>query len=209
MRRNATLTISAALALLAAPAWAQPSDKPAPEKPAAPPEKPITQKDVGAVDVATTPITDLNIKKDEIPQVLLTAQAKPYDTADLGRCSQIAAAVGELDTVLGEDIDLPQTEGKRFSPGRVAQSVVGSFFIPFRGVVREISGANAQQRQVQVAIQAGIARRSFLKGLGQAKGCRYPARSVKPEVWAEHVRAAEALAASDAAKKETPASSSE
>lgn len=189
-------TAFAALALFACPALAQTADKPATQ-----PEKPITQKDVGAVDVAATPITDLNIRKDEIPQILLAAQAKPYDTADLGRCSQIAAAVGELDTVLGEDIDLPQVESRRVSPGRVAQSVVGSF-IPFRGVVREISGANAQQRQVQAAIQAGIARRSFLKGMGQAKGCRYPARSVTPEVWAERVKAAEALAASEAAEKD-------
>lgn len=187
MRKSAILTVSA-LALLAAPALADPA------------EKPITQKDVDAVDVATTPITDLNIRKDEIPPVLLTAQTKPYDTADLGRCGQIAAAVGELDAVLGDDIDLPQVEGRRVSPGRVAQSVVGSL-IPFRGVVREISGANAQQRQVQAAIQAGVARRSFLKGLGQAKGCRYPARSVTPEIWAERVKAAEALAQADDKKK--------
>ena len=186
MRRCATLMVSA-LALLAAPALAQPADKP------------ITKKDVGAVDVATTPITDLNIRKEEIPQVLLTAQTKPYDTANLGRCSQIAAAVGELDGILGDDIDLPQTEGRRVSPGRVAQSVVGSF-IPFRGVVREISGANAQQRQLQAAIQAGVARRAFLKGVGQAKGCRYPARSVTPEVWAERVKANEQPADKDDAK---------
>jgi hypothetical protein len=78
--------------------------------------------------------------------------------------------------VLGDDIDMPQADGQRTSPGRMAQSVVGSF-IPFRGVIREISGANEHDRKLQTAILAGVARRSFLKGTGQAKGCRYPARA--------------------------------
>ncbi|MGG2005328.1 hypothetical protein [Novosphingobium resinovorum] len=48
-------------------------------------------------------------------------------------------------------------------------------FIPFRGLIREVSGANAQDRKVNAAIQAGLTRRGFLKGVGSAKGCRYPA----------------------------------
>lgn len=162
------------LALAASPALARSQDKP------------VTDKSVDAVDVATTPMTDLNIRKDEIPTVLLIAQTSPYDIAQMGRCSQIAAAVGELDALLGDDIDLPQKGEERISPGRVAQSVVGSF-IPFRGVVREISGANDQRRRMDAAIQAGVARRAFLKGYGQAKGCRYPARAVTAEVYAQRV----------------------
>ena len=82
----------------------------------------------------------------------------------------------ELYAVLGEDLDLPQADSTGVSTGRVAQWVVGSF-IPFRGLIREISGANSQERKIGTAIQAGIARRSFLKGVGQAKGCHYPARA--------------------------------
>lgn len=140
------------------------------------PDKPITDRDVKAGDVVTTPVSDLNLKKEAIPPLLLKAQERPYDTASLKRCDQIAAAVGELDAVLGDDVDLPEGSGDKLSAGRVAQAAVGSF-IPFRGLIREVSGANEQQRKVQAAVTAGIARRAFLKGYGEARACRYPARS--------------------------------
>jgi hypothetical protein len=174
-----------ALILLAQPALGREDDEPEPAKPT----QPLANRDVGAMDVAKTPITDLNIHKNEIPQLLLDAQASPYNTAGLGRCSQIAAAVGEFDAVLGQDVDLPANATPRVSPGRVAQSVVGSF-IPFRGIVRELSGANAQDRALQYAIQSGLARRAFLKGYGEAKGCRYPARSATRAEWNEQLAAA-------------------
>jgi hypothetical protein len=126
--------------------------------------------------VAETPVTDLNITKKHIPLVLVAAEQHPYTLSGIGSCQRLTSAIHELNAVLGDDFDLPHGGGKRTSPGRVAQSVVGSF-IPFRGVIREVSGANAHDREMQAAILAGVARRSFLKGIGQAKGCRYPARS--------------------------------
>jgi hypothetical protein len=86
----------------------------------------------------------------------------------------------------------------------MAQSVVGSL-MPFRGIVREISGANDQRRKVQAAIEAGYARRAFLKGVGQERGCRYPARSATREVWDRRVAEIEAAKAAkdhDRDKKE-------
>ena len=149
---------------------------------AAQPDKPVTQREVTPVDIVTTPANDLNLRRSEIPALLLTAQEKPYDLDGLKRCAGLAAAVGELDAVLGEDIDLPG-EASREGPnaGKLAVWAVGSF-IPFRGAIREISGANAQQRRMQEAIRAGFARRAFLKGVGEAKGCRYPARSATPSI---------------------------
>lgn len=137
-------------------------------------ERPITDGDPSAVDVAKTPVTDLNIAKDEIPQILIDATAKPYDLTGLGTCAAIADAVTQLDTVLGPDLDLPQSERDRISAGRVAKWVVASF-IPFRGLIREISGANDHQRKVRAAIQAGMTRRGFLKGIGTTRKCKYPA----------------------------------
>ncbi len=151
---------------------------------AAEPEKPMNDRDVSASDVATTPLSDLNIKKGEIPQLLITAQEKPYDLSGISRCSQFAAAVGELDAVLGEDIDIAAVKNNRTSAGKVAQSVVGAF-IPFRGVIRELSGANSQDRKIQTAIYAGSVRRAFLKGVGQQRGCRYPARSATAQIIAQ------------------------
>jgi hypothetical protein len=144
-------------------------------------EKPVRERDASAKDVATTPITDLNLRKDEIPTVLTNATQQAYGLSGISTCSQIAAAVEELDAALGPDIDLPQNSSNRIRGGRVAQSVVGSF-IPFRGVIREVSGANNRDRELNSAIMAGVARRAFLKGTGQARNCRYPARSAALEV---------------------------
>lgn len=138
-------------------------------------DKPITEDSPDAMDVAKTPVTDLNIDKQEIPQLLIAAQREPYSLGGLGRCSQLIAAVEQLDDLLGADIDLPQEERDRINAGRVAKTVVGSL-IPFRGLIREVSGANEHDRKVRAAIQAGLARRGFLKGVGQSRGCRYPAR---------------------------------
>jgi hypothetical protein len=187
--RKLTVTVLSALALLAAPAAARQPDTAdnagKPDKA----EKPVTEKDVTAEDVVATPVTDLNLKKDEIPPLLVAAEQRPYTLRGLASCQQIAGAVHELDAVLGEDIDLPQNGGKRTSPGRVAQSVIGAF-IPFRGVIRELSGANAHDRQLQAAILAGVARRSFLKGIGQGRGCRYPARAATLEVFNQRLATA-------------------
>ena len=52
--------------------------------------------------------------------------------------------------------------------------------IPFRGWVRKLSGAERYSKQVLDAITAGIIRRAYLKGLGQAKGCTAPAAPLPP-----------------------------
>lgn len=160
--------------ILAAPAPLLAQEAKPPE-----PEKPITERSPTMGDAVTTPVSDLNLKKDPIPPLLIAAQDRPYDLAGLRRCSDISAAVRELDAMLGPDLDLPQETGRKTSAGSVAQAAVGSF-IPFRGLIREISGANDSQRRLQTAIQAGIARRSFLKGIGTARGCRYPAGPASP-----------------------------
>jgi hypothetical protein len=153
-----------AVALLAAPALASE------------PATPVAPKDISAGDVAATPAVDLNLKHTEIPALLTAALEEPYSLTGLGSCRRLAAAIGELDGVLGDDVDMPAEDGKRVRPGQVARSVVRGF-IPFGGVIREISGANGHERQLQTAIASGVARRSFLKGTGQARGCAYPARS--------------------------------
>jgi hypothetical protein len=150
-------------------------------------EKAITNRDPNAMDVAKTPIDDLNVGRDrEIPSLLIAATGEPYTLKGLGKCRQLAGAIQELDEVLGPDIDLPASERERISAGRVGKWVVASF-IPFRGLIREVSGANAQDRKVNAAIQAGLTRRGFLKGVGASKGCRYPASPAPASVVQAHL----------------------
>lgn len=178
--RASLIILLAGIALASTPALAAQPDKSEPVK-TEDAAKPLTDRDVSATDVVATPMSDLNLRKTDIPTLLLLAQDQPYDLSGLRRCPQIAAAVGDLDAVLGDDLDVPQDEKNGMSAGRVAQAAVGAF-IPFRGLIREISGANGQDRKLQAAIYAGTARRSFLKGVGEARGCRYPARSATPAV---------------------------
>jgi len=165
-------------------------------------DKPITNRDPGIEDVAKTPINDLNVGRDnEIPAVLITATQTPYALDGMRKCSRIIEAVEELDSILGPDLDLPQDQRARISAGRLAKTVVASF-IPFRGIIREISGANDQDRKVAAAIQAGLARRGFLKGVGAARGCKYPGSPATAKIIAQYEAE---LAAEDARIKEEKA----
>lgn len=44
--------------------------------------------------------------------------------------------------------------------------------IPFRGLVREVTGAAPAERRLQAAISTGLARRGFLRGMATTKGCK-------------------------------------
>lgn len=140
----------------------------------------VAQPNVKAEDVVTTPLDTLNIKKEEIPPILIAAREGTYDLGGLRSCRAIGAEIVQLDAVLGPDIDIAaektRDEKRGNAVGQVARSVINSF-IPFNGMIREVTGAASRERQWQVALYAGASRRAFLKGYGQARNCRYPARS--------------------------------
>jgi predicted AAA+ superfamily ATPase len=115
----------------------------------------------------------------EIPPKLLEIQEAPYSLAGLGRCAAIIREVEELDVVLGADVneqvDKSRGEKREETAGRVVGTIAGSV-IPFRGLIGEITGANAERRRYALAVYAGTVRRGFLKGVGLERGCRAPAR---------------------------------
>lgn len=140
---------------------------------------------------AVTPLNDLNLVHDKIPPVLIAAQKSPYGAPADPTCAGLKAEILLLDAALGADLDTPghhndrhllekgKAEAERTAVGYVrsaAESV-----IPYRGWVRKLSGAERFSQQVTRAIAAGIVRRAFLKGLGQAQGCAVPAAPMGPE----------------------------
>lgn len=131
-----------------------------------------------AMDVATTPANDLNLKKTKIPKELQEIEQAPYSLDGIRSCGDIRNAVKRLDKVLGDDLDVVEEDSKadkrRKTAGSIGKSLVGGL-IPFRGLVREITGAAAEQRRYDQAVYAGVVRRSFLKGIGKQRGCRFPA----------------------------------
>lgn len=129
-----------------------------------------------ATEVAKTPLRDLNIDGRDIPEVLQIAARDPYATQGMEGCNALVTAIADLDTVLGADFDIAEDDGSiRLSEGRIGQSVVGSI-LPFRGIVREVTGAAGNDRLLRAAYTAGMVRRAFLKGWGLGQGCAYPAR---------------------------------
>lgn len=138
---------------------------------------------VGAA--ATAPLDDLNLRRQYIPTVLLQAEANPYDLRNLSHCTTIAAEIARLTEALGPDTDEPPSPDGAFLSERAADAAAAAAldairdattdFIPGRGWIRRLSGAEQHSRQVQSAIQAGRMRRAFLKGTGIQRNCAPPA----------------------------------
>jgi hypothetical protein len=106
--------------------------------------------------------------------VLASIEDAPYSLSGLKKCASFRSAISELDTVLGPDVDAPREDGER-KVGPTAMRVTGSVingFIPFRGVIREVTGASAADRRYAAALYTGVARRSYLKGVAAQRGCK-------------------------------------
>jgi predicted small secreted protein len=140
-------------------------------------------KDVS--QAATTPLSDLNLVRADIPPVLAAAQKAPYAAPADKSCAALASEVQALDAALGADLDTPATPSNpslvERGTGAAGDAAVGAVrgaaegVIPFRGWVRKLTGAERYSREVAAAIAAGTIRRAYLKGLGQAVACAAPA----------------------------------
>jgi len=161
IHRSATnrglLTLTAA-ALMLVPAVGQAQDS----------GKNTTAQD--AKDIASQPVRDVGIEKTKIPPLLIEASDDPYAMSGAGTCRQIASSISALSGILGPDFDSAGPRRKTSVVKAGGQAIVGSL-IPFRGVVREISGAAPAERRLQAAYSAGFARRGFLRGLQRARRC--------------------------------------
>lgn len=140
-----------------------------------------TQKQQGVVGAVTTPLSDLNLIKEKIPVVLRDARGNPYALPLKAECTALTEYINTLDKVLGPDIDAASSGEKLtlFEEGSDAaqdaavntlDSTVKSF-IPFRGWIRKLSGAERYSSLVLESISAGKFRRAFIKGFSSSKGC--------------------------------------
>ncbi len=127
-----------------------------------------------AGDIATQPVRDVGLDKDEIPAALAAAIANPYALAGLRRCNQLGTALADLNAALGPDFSTIPADAENRA-GKIAEAggkAVVNSIIPFRGLVREFTGAAPAQRRLNAAIDAGYARRGFLRGVYTQRGCK-------------------------------------
>lgn len=121
------------------------------------------------------PLADFNINPAEIPDSLRKAADDPYAPEAARSCAVMAAEIAALDQALGPDLDVTANKttrrqmASRAAAGAVRRLAVS--WIPYRGVVRTLTGADARASKSQDAALAGAVRRAYLKGLGERDGC--------------------------------------
>lgn len=147
---------------------------PAPERS---PQRPVTERSRSLGAAVTSPLEDLNLKRVAIPEVLTRAVEQPYDVRGLDGCRAVAVEIGKLDAALGPDRDQPPVD-RHMTAGSAAVELVragAEMATPYRGWIRKLTGADKRQAQVLEAINAGGARRGYLKGVGMRMNCAPPA----------------------------------
>lgn len=113
------------------------------------------------------PFRDLSLIRSEAPAELVRAAAEPYrPTQD---CAAVAAELDVLVGLLGPDVDAaPAKDGGADLAGAVVSGAAG---LPFRGVVRRLTGAHKRDEAIAAAVLGAMVRRGFLKGQAAALGC--------------------------------------
>ena len=152
----------------------------------------VNRTNEGFEDAALAPLSDLNLRKAEIPQRLKDLPS-PYAPIPSNGCEGIREEVNALTAILGHDVDYTPPEGEEddlheaageeaanLTLGTVESATTG--FIPFRGLVRRATGASAHEKRLRAAYQKGQQRRAYLKGVGKQKGCIPPASPLAPIV---------------------------
>ena len=127
----------------------------------------------------TSPLSDFNLMRTEIPAVLISARKAPYAFPPDAGCIWFTTEIQGLDFVLGPDLDAVKLDANgnvvERELGNATVNALKSFtegFVPFRAWVRRLTGADSHAREVAAAGMAGIVRRSYLKGVAHARACR-------------------------------------
>lgn len=143
-----------------------------------------TQTRDGLTNAALSPLEDFNLRRQEIPALLVSLK-HPYLSEERMTCTDIATRLAKLEEVIGPDWDASTEDDRRrtdqitdaasgFALGAVESGATG--WIPFRGLVRQATGAAGHEKKVARAYTLGAQQRAYLKGYGMAIGCALPAR---------------------------------
>jgi len=126
-----------------------------------------------AGDIAVQPARDIGIAKKEIPPVLVDAVAQPYALPRRASCGWLREEHARLDDALGPDFDTDAqvNENRAGQLAAAGGEMLVNSLIPFRGLVREVSGAASADRRRLAAMNAGLARRGYIRGVAATRGC--------------------------------------
>jgi len=126
-----------------------------------------------ATDILTQPVRDVGLFGRDVPAPLQRASREPYGLGPTWSCADIGSEIAQLDGPLGPE---PLSGGgpRESRVAKVAEAggrAAVNSLIPFRTVVREVSGAAPAERRLEAAIDIGHERRGFLRGVYRARNC--------------------------------------
>lgn len=126
-----------------------------------------------AGQIAVQPARDVGIARITIPLVLQEAVKEPYKPLHRQNCAWVDYELARLNQALGPDFGTNQkaNEDKATQIALAGGEMIIGSLIPFRGLVREISGAGPADRRKTAAVNAGLARRGYVRGVGVVLGC--------------------------------------
>lgn len=124
----------------------------------------------GVSGAVSQPMRDLNIVREAEKAALSGAVGSPY--ADPADCASGLRELEALDAALGPDIDNPAAPASDNIARELALDAVrGAVSLPYRGIIRRLSGAHRRDQTLSRAKGAGALRRAYLKGFGRGAGC--------------------------------------
>lgn len=135
----------------------------------------------------TQPLEDFNLIRDKIPATLRRAEEGPYRQPEPFSCTAIQTEVAALDDALGPDMDVkdpspsPRSDQGAAMAAKSAVAAVRDLttdWIPLRSWVRMLTGAERHSSTVRKAVNAGLMRRAYLKGVAQSQDCTLTASNV-------------------------------
>lgn len=122
-------------------------------------------------DAVSQPFRDLSLVRRLALPVLTRAAVAPYSLENLNDCPALKTEIAALDAALGPDLDAPDTKERSAVDELFSDAVGNAVELPYRGIIRKITGAEKRDRRIAKTVVAGLARRSFLKGVYLKSDC--------------------------------------
>jgi hypothetical protein len=162
------------------------------DKSAAKQDTPILESGLADVfDAATGPLEDLNLKRKKIPEILAKVVEDPYHVPAKLTCKTVRSELAALEPLIGPDIkakgvqvasndsfipDIPDLDSiempnvQKLAHDKLMSEIRSQTnILPFRSIIRRITGAEKHKKNYEEAYYAGKLRRAYLKGLAQSK----------------------------------------
>lgn len=133
---------------------------------------PATEAEPNPVTTAVEqPFRDLNVIRRDSPPAVAKAAMAPYALPVGEDCEHLALTIAALNKELGPDLDVAQGKHPTIADDLLGDTVGSALHLPFRGILRSVTGAAQHDRLLAAAVMAGIARRAFLRGIAAERGC--------------------------------------